>query len=531
MKKPSSRLAVGCVCAAGAVALIPALAQAQLRVVSWNVTNYSSGVPSSRDGDFKTCIYGVVPNGLILQGQSMSPDVFVGQEFLSQAAVTNFLSVLNTAPGSPGDWAAAPFLDGPDTDSAFFYRTTKVDYVGTTTIALGSSSTANQPRDTRRFDIRPKGYTSAAATLALYSVHMKAQGGTNSAGRRLIEATNIRNNAEGQDTNGPGTGLPAGYQFMVCGDMNAQSSSEPFYVEYTASQTNNLGRFFDPINTPGSWNNNGVYRFIHTQDPATQVDDRHDQILICASLFDGAGLDYIGNPSLAWDLTKFVDPNHSYMCWGNDGSSFNAVLTTTGNVMVGPTIAQALVNSAAGLGHLPVQLDLRVPARVSAPVSVSFGQVQLNSTAQQNLSIGNGGDVALFNAAGIDTLGYALSASAGFSAPAGPFTDAPGGPLNSHSVSMDTSSVGIKTGTLTIASNDPDNPVLVVNLSGEVIAPPPACPADINGDHAVNTADLLILLGSFGQAVTPGTSGDIDSNGVVNTSDLLILLGAFGTNC
>ena len=95
-------------------------AMAQLRMTSWNVTNYSTSVPSSRDSAFQTCIYGVPPSGTTYAGKPMAPDVFVGQEFLSQAAVTNFLNLLNTAPGSPGDWAAAPFLDGPDTDSAFF---------------------------------------------------------------------------------------------------------------------------------------------------------------------------------------------------------------------------------------------------------------------------------------------------------------------------------------------------------------------------------------------------------------------------
>lgn len=63
------------------------------------------------------------------------------------------------------------------------------------------------------------------------------------------------------------------------------------------------------------------------------------------------------------------------------------------------------------------------------------------------------------------------------------------------------------------------------------LAAPPPCPGDINGDRAVNTSDLTILLGSFGQSVTPGTGGDFDANGVVNTADLTSLLGAFGTVC
>src|SRR5688572_2423996 len=88
----------------GILAFWPAVASAQLRVSNWNVTNYSSGRVSA----FQTAIYGVY------QDRTMAPDVLIGQEFLSAAGVNAFLSLLNTAPGSPGDWAAAQFIDGPD---------------------------------------------------------------------------------------------------------------------------------------------------------------------------------------------------------------------------------------------------------------------------------------------------------------------------------------------------------------------------------------------------------------------------------
>ncbi len=517
--------------AALALALTPA-ALAQLRVVTWNVTNYSSTVPSSRDLAFQTAIYGVVPTGLPLQGQSMAPDVFVGQEFLSQAAVTNFLNLLNTAPGSPGDWAAAPFLDGTDTDNALFYRTSKVEFLGVTVVAVGSTSTANQPRDTNRYDIRPTGYTSTAATLGIYSTHMKAQGGTNSSGRRLIEAQRIRDNAEGIDTNGPGSALPAGYRFMVAGDFNGQSSGESFYVELVGSQPNNAGRFFDPISTPGTWNNNSTFRFIHTQDPAVQVDDRHDQILVGSTLVDGAGLDYIGAFGTPWNLATFADPNHSYRCWGNDGTSFDAVLRTVGNQMVGQTIAEALVQSAAGLGHLPVLVDLRLPAEVAAPLLVDFGTVALNAPAQMNIQIGNAGLADLFGTAGIEPITYTLTPTSGFTLPAGtgPFSDPAGGPLNSHTLVMDTSVAGPVSGTLTVASNAPDEPTRVVQIIG-VVTPPAGCPGDIDGNLAVNTLDLALLLANFGASVPPNTGSDFDGNGSVNTSDLAFFLSLFGTSC
>lgn len=62
------------------------------------------------------------------------------------------------------------------------------------------------------------------------------------------------------------------------------------------------------------------------------------------------------------------------------------------------------------------------------------------------------------------------------------------------------------------------------------VAPPP-CPWDINGDHTVNTFDLAILLGHFGQSVPNGTLGDINGDGVVNTIDLGALVSHFGVPC
>ena len=49
------------------------------------------------------------------------------------------------------------------------------------------------------------------------------------------------------------------------------------------------------------------------------------------------------------------------------------------------------------------------------------------------------------------------------------------------------------------------------------------CPADLDGDGDVDTADLLALLGAWG---TP--DGDVDGDGDTDTADLLALLGAWG---
>lgn len=498
---------VSLVLAAGGVMASAWDANAQLRVGTWNISNYSGG----RTSDLHTAMYGV------FSGRSFAPDVFMVQEVLSASALAEMVTIMNTAPGSPGDWAAAAYVDGADTESVFLYRTSKVTFVQQRTIAVGSSDPNNQPRNTYRYDIRPIGYAAVpAASLALYSVHMKAGSASSDNARRLVESQRIRDNAEGVNTNGAGSGLPTGWNFLVGGDFNVQNSSQSAYQELVGSQANNTGRFFDPINTPGSWNNSSAFRIVHTQDPtgAGGMDDRHDQILLGGSLINGTGFDYIGNPAIPYSTTTWNDANHSYRAWGNDGTTFDDAMRITGNAMVGAVIAQAIANVCGETGgHLPILLDLRVPAKASvSTVSINFGQVQQGDPATFSLNVSNGGNVALWTANGIANLNYSMIASSGFTAPGGGFVDAAGGAVNSHTITMDTSTVGVMNGSLTITSDAPETPTIVIALTGEVVggAPNLAPVADAGADIVVTDVD-----GNFSEPVVLDGSASFDSDGTI----------------
>ncbi|MCC6283869.1 MAG: hypothetical protein IT439_01000 [Phycisphaerales bacterium] len=515
--------------AARAAIVLAALAggaNAQLRVATWNISFYGGG----RGSDIRTAVYGV------FEGRSLAPDVLLGQEFLSQAAVNDFLLLLNSAPGSPGDWAAASFVDGPDTDSAFFYRTSRVVFVAQSIISAGGSPPA-PPRHTMRYDMRLAGYTGEGATVSLYSVHLKAGTGGDDSARRLVECQRIRDDA---------LTLPAGRSFIIGGDFNIRTSSEAAYQAL-------LQVFNDPIHSPGSWNQNSAFRFLHTQDPVGSggMDDRHDQLLLSDSLVDADAFEYVGDPATAYSTITWNDPNHSYRAWGNDGTTFDQAMRITGNTMVGAAIAQAVVNCANGAGHLPVVLDCFVPPKAQADLVLDFGSVSVGDLASLDLNVLNSANDALWTAPGIADLSYSFSAPSGFAAPGGLFFESAGGGANTHAITMDTSSPGVRSGTLIITTNAPESPTILVSLTGEVVDD--SCPADLSGsadpndpaygvpDGAADSSDFFYFLDQFaaGNLAVADLSGSADPNdpaygvpdGAVDAADFFYFLDIFTVGC
>jgi len=445
---------------------LASISLSQLRMATWNITNYTSG----RTSAFQTAIFSA------FEGRSFNPDVLVVQEIKGTTGVSNFLNLLNSAPGQSGQWAVGtPFISTGDTDSAMFYRKNKVDFMSLTNIT-------GDPRATQRYDFKLKGYDASSTVnpnISYYSSHLKAGSGSADEARRLIETTNIRNDA---------ASLPAGRHYMIGGDFNVQSSGDDGYQKLINTSVAG-GRFYDPINTSVSagggnitWNNNATYKYIHTQDPygSGGVDDRYDFILTGGSMRDGKGLDYIGSTTAAYSTTTWNDPNHSYRAWGNDGTSFNTTLTTTGNTMVGATIAQALRDSTGNTnpnntgGHLPIFLDLKLPADLSVnKTGINFGTQMINTSIFETITTMNGVDAAIWGTAGVQNLNYTYSLSGtGFIAPSGTFTLAAGQSLESH-LQIDTSTIGTKTATLLI-TDSVTGQQRSVTLNGVVMVPEPA---------------------------------------------------------
>ncbi len=437
-----------------------------LRVSTWNITFYDGGFAD----EIRSVVYGS------FEGRSMAPDLIVVQEFSGQAAAIDFLWAINTAPDSPGDWQFAPFADVGTLNVAVFYRESQLEFEQR--VLLSPNFSGGPARAVQRWDFRLKGFESEGASLSVYGVHFKAGSSPTDQARRLVEAEIIRADA---------ASLPLGRPFLIAGDLNIQRSSQAAYqqliAETTAVDPLGSGRFYDPISTPGNWQNNPAFRIVHTQDPATQVDDRYDQILISSELINRDGFDYDGEWPAPYSSSTWDDPNHSYRAWGNDGSMYNRPLRTAGNAMVGEQIAADIRTLCFGGGHMPAFLDLRVPARIAVNPVIDLGVLQPGASIE--IPVAHGGDIGRWGFDGQDDLAFFAIGSAGLDVPFR-FVELPPSGTGSVNATV-TADPGAFAGSVTIVSNDPDLPEAVVMLSGTVAS---GCLADVNGDGVVLPSDL-----------------------------------------
>jgi len=411
-------LVLGCLFALFAVAS-PAQA---VRIMTYNILNYTSG----RTAEFQTVI------------EDSAPEVIFVEEILSSTGVNNFLNtVLNVI--EPGEWAAGPFVNGPDTDNAVFYKPALVEvtnhFVISTTL-----------RDIDEWTIRPAGTTEVGNDLRVYVVHLKASQGSSNVTRRLQEVTAMRARMET---------FPPGQNYMVLGDFNIYTSSESPYTYMLGTSAGLSGVVVDPIDTPGNWHNSSVYASIHTQSPRTSqfgggatggLDDRFDMILVSPSLMDDE----------QWSIL-----DGSYTAFGQDGLHFNAaIIDSPPNVAVSPAVAQALHD---GSDHLPVFADFEIPAQITIDPPLAIGPVIVGGVASSDLTAEN---VAPEPA---DELDYSFSAPSGFSAPAGSFELQPDDGPFGHTISIDTDTAGNLSGDLIVTTDAPDDFSVILPLTGTVL--------------------------------------------------------------
>ena len=229
-----------------------------LRIATYNILNFPGSTGTARLPHFRTVI------------NSIDPDILVVQELLSEMGLTTFLDSVMNHDGNV--YQAVAFIDGNDTDNSLFYKHERITLVSNRNIAT----------DLR--DISEYVLSSSGLRFRIYSLHLKASQGSDNEQRRLAEVTILRDSLNALD---------ASSHFMVMGDYNIYDSSEPAFEMLAGDQTDNDGRVFDPIDSPGNWHNSAAFAGIHTQSTRTAqfgggatggLDDRFDLILVFRGL-------------------------------------------------------------------------------------------------------------------------------------------------------------------------------------------------------------------------------------------------------
>ncbi len=433
--EPKRTFVLSCMAFSAALLALAAPAHA-LRIVNYNILNYPSSSSTGalnatvRNPHFRTIF------------SPLGADVVVVQEMQSQAGVTLFLNdVLNTL--EPGQWAAAPFTDGNDTDNALFYKPTRIVFLAQRSFYVSVDRT----RLVNEYRVRPVGYASSASEFRILSQHLKASNTTADAAQRLREAIGIRDTMNA---------YPTGTHAILMGDFNIYSGNEGAFLKFKELQAANNGRLYDPLNAPAITWNTAALAAIHTQSPCSTcpggwatggLDDRFDMFLPTYAWNDGNGYELLAS---------------TYRSVGNDGQHYNKNITDAPTIPEGAGYASALLNAA---DHLPIRVDLMLPAKGSLTPLLAFGSVIAGATAPSlDLTVANA-SAALDTLDGLD---YTLVAPVGFTLAGGPFS-ALEGSSNQHPVSMLTATPGIKTGDIQMTSDDPDSPTRQAAVSGLVL--------------------------------------------------------------
>jgi endonuclease/exonuclease/phosphatase family metal-dependent hydrolase len=299
-----------------------------LRILTYNALNFSSN-----SGDRLPYFQSIF--------NEIDPDIVLIQEMSDEGGAELLLTALNNG---GNEFYRVRFLDGPDTENMLFYRNSVITFASQDTIDT-------ELRDISEYELLLEGNL-----IRFYSCHLRASQGNELL--RLEEVTRLRDHLNLLEENS---------EFIIAGDMNFYTSTEPGYQKFIADEANNIGRAQDLSNQVGSWNNNPIYAAVHTQSTRVNafgggagggLDDRFDFIFSSYEINNGYGLEYIED-----SLTPF----------GNDGNHFNQSINEGINSAVSPEIADALYEAS---DHLPVFADFDVIPSAQEIIIVTIPNIE-----------------------------------------------------------------------------------------------------------------------------------------------------------
>lgn len=305
--------------------------QDTLTVMAYNILNYP--LSNSTKADTLKAII-----------KHTKPDVFMITELTSSSGVT---TILNNALNVDGVtyYSSASYVNGPDTDNMMFYNNQK----------FGLKSQYEIPTVLRNISEYVLYYKSADIATTLdtvflhcYMAHLKASNTSADSIQRNQEAVTFKNYLDSK--------IQPIENIFFGGDFNLYTSQEAAYNTILNGGSVSL---YDPINTPGAWNNNASFASVHTQSTRSGIigdggsfggmDDRFDFIIVGNDVMNGTNkLKYISN---------------TYKALGNDGQHFNKSINgTPTNTAVPSNIADALYYMS---DHLPIVIKAYYDAALS----------------------------------------------------------------------------------------------------------------------------------------------------------------------
>ncbi|MCA9297365.1 MAG: hypothetical protein KC983_12630, partial [Phycisphaerales bacterium] len=463
----ASRVMLAGLTAAATLFGLPHAANAQLRIVNYNVAKLI-GDTADMENVFAEMHLDAT------RGFAVPVSIFVFQEV--EAADFNTLSAMVNDSAPPGVfYIPATYTNfGEDTvgAQAAFFRTE----ILAETLSGHADLLTGGGRQSDRWLFRPKisdlvQYDNPAAEFYIYGTHLKAGSTQSDVDLRETGVNIIRADADA---------LGSDRHIIYCGDMNFAFSSEAGFQAWFAAGSSQA---IDALGgTPWGGATNAIK---HTQSPRSisvggltggAMDDRFDFQLFTSNFTDGVSFDYIPG---------------TYRAFGNDGMHYDLAINAGNNFYFPGELARSNAlasNLHDASDHVPVIVDYAIPPALSLLAPMTLGRSIVGASGIIPIFIQNVAPVDVVEG-GADmayTLGGANGLAGNFAGTAPPL-----GPLIQHNFTLDTSTPGALAPIIVAQSTTPGthNAFVLKNLTATIVDHSNASFSDLSDDDALLVED------------------------------------------
>lgn len=355
-----------------------AYSQETLNAMFYNVFKFPTSLPQNRE--------------LILRDilDEYQPDLFMICELVNENGAD---LILNTSLQNQTDTFAravfTPDLTNPSDplQTMVFYNTRKLTLVNQQTLPTVY-------RDINHYSFELNVEANDPIYLEVFVAHLKSSTGPANRQMRFDMVEQVTQ--ELQNLTQPDTYV------LFSGDFNFYNSSEIGYQEIL--NPSNAIVMIDPINAPGSWQDNASFSYLHTQSTRFSnsgfggganagasggLDDRFDFIMMSENFTNS---------------TRFSYVNGSYQAYGNNGNCLNQSVNDVGCTGVfSQTLRDNLYNMS---DHLPVVMQFQINEPLAVKSFETNPLMWFESSNISNKEVVVGVDVSNINAKNNQLLVY-----------------------------------------------------------------------------------------------------------------------------